>query len=282
VLAATATTSRAAPRRQDRRGPEGSPLRRRGRGPRACSLRTGERCASPDAAAESSAVSGSPLVGRARARPPRWAGSDPKLKKKAGKEERGGIVRFEQSLRRRPSMKIDLEELKRLKAKATADALAQIPVEVNALTTVLTSNDDPVLGVLLRFHLLIEELLHRIIKAHVKQPQHLGKRKPRLDFFTKLGLVTAMEPRLGEETLEAVRRLNQLRNDCAHQHEKRIVLEDLDHIGQSFGGRYAELRADKTGNLKALAIYIFGEIYGPMITAALVAEHVAALNIELE
>jgi len=52
VLAPSATTSRAAPRRQDRRELEDSPLRRPGRGPGPSSLRTGERCASPDVAAE--------------------------------------------------------------------------------------------------------------------------------------------------------------------------------------------------------------------------------------
>lgn len=151
---------------------------------------------------------------------------------------------------------------------------ARVDAEVQKLTATLTTADDPVLGLLLRFHLLVEELLDRVIAANAKRPQYVDEL--RLSFAQKISLFAALEAGPSSAVVDALKRMNRLRNKCAHEHGKRIDAVELGHIGECFGD-YAALRTAHANTpgapLTTLAVGIFAAIYGPLISAVIVREH---------
>lgn len=84
------------------------------------------------------------------------------------------------------------------------------------------------LSVLLRTHLFIKQGLERIIRARLPKPEKFLK-NGRFTFNQKLLLVECLEI-FDEKTVQSIRKLNAIRNDCAHQLEARIsrkVIEEL-------------------------------------------------------
>jgi hypothetical protein len=164
-------------------------------------------------------------------------------------------------------------------AALTKKALEPLPEllsrDSSQLAETLTADDDPALGVLLRFHLLAEQLFNRLFLSSFRQPIHLEKFR----FADKLRIVRALGS-VPDTPLEGMRRANALRNQCAHVHSRRITLEDIDRIGETIQPIYGDLRAAHAADLRLLTVWTLSKLYEPFLTAALTAELMGKLKSE--
>ena len=142
--------------------------------------------------------------------------------------------------------------------------------EVEHLVAVLDRKDDFVSSTL-RFHLVVESQLDRLIAALLPRGQRLLK-KGNLTFRRKLDLVEAFAAQ--EETLFAcLSNLNAVRNECAHDHDKMVNEKDFDRIGSPLGKQYSTLKAKHGDKLDELSAVVYAEIFGRLCLWVYRAEH---------
>lgn len=175
------------------------------------------------------------------------------------------------------AVNIDPEELKQLEERASKIALESVQRASKFVADTLTAEDDPLLGLLLRLHLLAEQSFDRIFATSFSAPKHLDE--ARLTFAQKLMLVRALG-KVSEASYESMKRINKLRNDVAHKSSKRITIADIDHIGQVLGRDFKNLKRLHGSNLKILAIFTLSMAYDEFLTAALVGEALVELKAE--
>jgi hypothetical protein len=91
-------------------------------------------------------------------------------------------------------------------------------------TTLLRGADDLV-AVVLRGHLVFEEILFRVVQTHCVAPEHLAG--ARLRFVQLIALARSLEkiPAIPETTWQALAELNSLRNALAHSLEPASLEE---------------------------------------------------------
>ena len=82
--------------------------------------------------------------------------------------------------------------------------------------TELLKQSDDLVAVVLRGHLVFEEILFRVVQSHCTVPEHLAG--ARLRFLQLLALTRALEklPAIPPATWQALERLNSVRNALAH------------------------------------------------------------------
>ena len=127
----------------------------------------------------------------------------------------------------------------------------------------------------LRFHLVAENLLERFIKAKLPGGKVLVE-KARFTFAQKLAVADAFGV-LEESLVTAIRRLNALRNMCAHEKAKEVCLRDLDPIGEPLGMELSSARPDPDEtvvNEVGLAAALFSRIHQGIL------KHLAPLEFE--
>jgi hypothetical protein len=174
-------------------------------------------------------------------------------------------------------VKVGQAEVDRLARKALAHLPELLNRDTTALAETLTADDDPALGPLLRFHLLAEQLFHRLFLSSFRHAKHLEDFR----FAQKLSIVRALGA-VPDQAIEGMRRVNTLRNRCAHVHAHRIDAPDLDHIGESIGAEYQQLKALHGGDLKILTIFTLSKLYEPFLAAALTSEIVSKAKAEAQ
>jgi len=106
--------------------------------------------------------------------------------------------------------------------------------------------------VILRGHLLIEELLDNIISLHLKKPSAL--KDARLTFFQKMRLVQGL---LGygkdDSTLKTIKALNKLRNQISHRLPDDTLINKMNPVLQEmFEDDYDQIPEDIYSKSKAL------------------------------
>jgi hypothetical protein len=175
------------------------------------------------------------------------------------------------------TIRIDPEEFRQLEERARRFALENIQRDSKSVADTLTADDDPILGPLLRLHLLAEQSFGRIFATSFRAPKHLDE--ARLTFSEKLALVHALGV-VPDAAFESMKRINKLRNDVAHKNSKRITITDIDHIGQALGPDFKSLKRMHGKDLKVLAIFTLSKAYEPFLTAALIGEAIAKLKAE--
>ena len=112
------------------------------------------------------------------------------------------------------------------------------------------SATDPKLHILI-VHLYVEHLLERYLAVNLKTTKRLfGKNG--LSFEKKLLIVEAMGG-LTPQLIDSIRKLNALRNGCAHQFQYKPTDEDLEAFGWTLGKIYAEIKS-KVGKDKDLCM----------------------------
>jgi hypothetical protein len=120
---------------------------------------------------------------------------------------------------------------------------------------------DDLLIVVLRFHLIAENLIERFITAKLPKGNVLIE-QARLSFAQKLAVADSMgviEP----ELITALSRLNGLRNKCAHTKGRQVSLGDLDAIGEPLKMEFCSAKPDPDEtvvNQVGLAAGLFGSI----------------------
>jgi hypothetical protein len=129
--------------------------------------------------------------------------------------------------------------------------------------------------IVLRFHLVAENLLERFIKAKLPRGKVLAE-NARLTFAQKLAVADAFGV-LEENLVTAIRRLNALRNMCAHEKGKEVRLRDLDLIGEPLGMELSSAKPDPDEtvvNEVGLAAALFSSIQQGILN------HLAPLELE--
>jgi hypothetical protein len=172
-------------------------------------------------------------------------------------------------------VKVDQAEVDELAQKALAHLPELLDRDSRALADTLTAGDDPALGPLLRFHLLAEQLFHRLFLSSFRHAKNLENFR----FAQKLSVVTALGI-VPDQAIEGMRRVNALRNRCAHVHAHRIDVLDLDRIGECMGSAYHQFKALHGDDLKVLTIWTLSKLYEPFLTAVLTAEIVSRAKAE--
>ncbi|MDQ7797612.1 MAG: hypothetical protein RDU76_01540 [Candidatus Edwardsbacteria bacterium] len=137
-----------------------------------------------------------------------------------------------------------------------------IDKEYNKFSLTLDSKDDVVL-VVLRFHLIVENLMERIIKTKLKRGDKIIE-SGHLSFNQKLQLVDAFDI-LDNTCIQAIKNLNTVRNKCAHDKDKTITVNDIENIGQSLGHEYIKIKRVSTDSLnlfiKGVFLILFHKIF---------------------
>ena len=142
--------------------------------------------------------------------------------------------------------------------------------EVKEFASIMRETDN-IIFPFLRFHLLTENLLERIVISHLARAKlFLDKANP--SYYHKLCLVDSFDI-LDEKTMVAIKNLNSIRNRLAHSRESSISVEDLDKIGNRFGQEYLELRAEWLSDTKELMCCVFELILFRLFTTVYHLEH---------
>jgi hypothetical protein len=103
------------------------------------------------------------------------------------------------------------------------------------LLDILRSDDD-LISVVLRGHLVVEELLLSAIAAHCQEPEHLGS--VQLRFPQLIALLRSLQkiPAMPERLWTALAELNVLRNSLAHNLEPHDLTARVERFVKIVGG----------------------------------------------
>lgn len=145
--------------------------------------------------------------------------------------------------------------------------------ESEDLIHILTEKDDLV-PVVLRFHLLTEYLLERIVLTKLPKG-HRVIENAGLSYHQKLELVHSFDV-IPDSAIGSLRRLNRLRNTCSHTRDAEISRSDIEAIGSPLGKPFIELRGKYGANLKGLVFHTFGALYSVLIKAVYFSERAGA------
>lgn len=156
-----------------------------------------------------------------------------------------------------------------LLANLPADLRRAIDSESKELADSLVATGDLMLP-LLKFHLLAERALERLILAQLPRGDRLLT-GARLNFAQKLALVNAFDT-IPDAAVQALRQVNRVRNQCSHVRAKAITLDDIDRIGQSLGPEYRQIKFKYAHDLPGLLVRTLINVYIPYLRANLRAE----------
>lgn len=112
-----------------------------------------------------------------------------------------------------------------------------IKCEFEEFKKALESRDD--LNIL-KFHLLFENILERIIVGVLKRGDRLID-KGNLSFSQKLLLVHSFDI-ISDSYIQALRHLNSLRNELSHDKGTIIKLDNFDLVGRPLGKAYTNIK----------------------------------------
>jgi hypothetical protein len=117
---------------------------------------------------------------------------------------------------------------------------------------------------LLRGHLYSENLLERLINFGLPRGDKLMENAS-LSYHQKLLLVEALDF-LPDTIASSLRNLNKLRNQCAHQLNKKISEADITRIGSPLGKSFTEYKHEadfnEAGTLRKVINHVCGYLAG--------------------
>ncbi|SFJ15402.1 hypothetical protein SAMN05216206_3551 [Pseudomonas guineae] len=125
--------------------------------------------------------------------------------------------------------------------------------EVKELIEAFSSDQEEIIKVL-QFHLHAEQLLERILLAKLERGDKLIEHAG-LSFHQKLCIVEAfniLDPRY----TDALRKVNKLRNNCAHIKAAKISKADIDLIGRCLGKTYSSILKDNSAHAHILPVLL--------------------------
>ena len=106
-----------------------------------------------------------------------------------------------------------------------------------------TMSDDPVATVL-KFHLLTEYLLERIIKIYLPRGDKLVDSSS-FSYANKLTVVDSFNV-IPDEQVSSLRNLNKVRNRCSHELNHEISNSELERIGSPLGKEWTNIKREKS------------------------------------
>ena len=148
--------------------------------------------------------------------------------------------------------------------------------EVKDLIALIEKSDDLV-PALLRFHLLTENLLERILLAQLPQGHRLLSNTS-LSYRQKLEIVNAFDAG-SPGLIGSLRTLNTIRNNASHERETTVTKDTIECIGRPLGKDFIKVRDEHSKDLKAFAFHTYGVIFAELIHAVYKTEHTPPLEI---
>ena len=153
--------------------------------------------------------------------------------------------------------------------------------ELKDLVQTITGPGDPVAGVTLRFHLLTEHYLDRLISAKLPRGARFLKNR-QSTYAVKLTLVHALEV-LPDHIIAAIRALNKLRNEMSHKRNFVVTTAAIETIGVNLGQPFRDLRNNSNvSSAQKVAVLTYALLAQPLITQVIAAENVPAMQDEID
>jgi len=142
----------------------------------------------------------------------------------------------------------------------------------------LGEEDSDATMLVLRGHLYAESLLERLIRIGLPRGDKIIDNGA-YSFAQKLVLVEALNS-VRDEHISSLRSLNKLRNQCAHDLGKAIVLVDVTRVGSSLGKDYTRIRLSNEDSVLPVLRGVLGMICGALSRSCIKIEddHIAALE----
>lgn len=134
----------------------------------------------------------------------------------------------------------------------------------------VSSAIEPKLYILL-VHLYIEHLLERFLAANLKKTDGLfGKNG--LTFDKKVLLVEAMGG-LHAQLVDGIKKLNAIRNNCAHTFKYNPTKDELDEFGHTLGKTYTDMKRKNENDHDRRMRTTCAHLCGKLLRAVVNAEH---------
>ncbi len=150
--------------------------------------------------------------------------------------------------------------------------------EFKKLTQTVIEHADPVTAVTLRFHLLTEHYLERIISAKLPRGDRILKN--RLNYAAKLTLVHALDE-LPDRIIAALRALNTLRNRMSHQRDFVVTTTDIETIGAIIGQPFMDLKREHDlSDAQRFAVLTYTLLVESLVTSVITAENLPGMKEE--
>lgn len=129
---------------------------------------------------------------------------------------------------------------------------------------------DPKLHILI-VHLYVEHLLERLLATKLKSTRALfGKNG--FSFEKKVLLVEALGG-LNAQRLDSVRKLNALRNACAHKFKYHPSAAELEEFGRTLGKPFAVIKTKNGSNQNACMREVCARLSGALLRIVVDAEN---------
>jgi hypothetical protein len=133
------------------------------------------------------------------------------------------------------------------------------------------SEDTSLIPIILRFHLLTENCLERIIASKLPKG-YLLVDNAGFTYHHKLELVHAIGI-FDEKIIGSLRKLNQIRNDCSHNRHQEINADMIESVGRPLGKDFINIKRENPDDIAALTFLTFSKIFSEIIAKVLVCEY---------
>ena len=130
------------------------------------------------------------------------------------------------------------------------------------------TNTDLMVVVILRFHLLTEYLLERIIESELPKGYIITK----YSYHQKLEIVNALNI-LDDNIIRSLQNLNKVRNECSHTRKMKISQENIDKIGTPLGKDFKNIKIKYKADFYSVAIHTLADLYQKLLTQTLRSEN---------
>ena len=135
--------------------------------------------------------------------------------------------------------------------------------ELERFQSAIGSETDPTMLVL-RAHLFSENLLARLLTFNLPRGDKVID-SGNLSYHQKLVIVDALDC-VPDAIISSLRNLNKLRNQCAHELNKKITDDDIRRVGSPLGQKFTKLtrdaKFDEVSILHNIIIYVCGFLAG--------------------
>jgi hypothetical protein len=156
------------------------------------------------------------------------------------------------------------------------DLINQGKLEYQDFTKLCPIDQDPVLTIL-RAHLLTEYYMDQFISLLLPRGDKMLK-KGNLTYYQKVILMDSLNTDShNDRYIQCLKNLNKIRNDCAHEKDRKITLKDLELIGRPIGKPFTEMRRKQRDDIHQLLFSILANICGT-ISRLIVKTERAVLN----
>jgi hypothetical protein len=127
--------------------------------------------------------------------------------------------------------------------------------------------------IVLRVHLLSEQYLERLIQIFLPRGDRILE-NANFTYYQKLTLVSSFDV-LNDKTVQCLKGLNRLRNQCAHGLDKKITMSDVEVLGRPLGKLCTQYRRVSKNVPELFLLKILSYTCGHLAHSVLILEEEA-------